>query len=143
MPLGRNARWAAYAAGVVLLVGCTMTRTEGGGSTPSASAVPVTTVIDTGNCKLSVMASEGRGASTHRSVILVFVNEGVQSCGLEGYPDVLALDATHTSVPAEHTRGGFLGGVPDSVAIPRVDLTPGASASAMVEAMAIDPDTGD
>jgi hypothetical protein len=79
--------------------------------------------------------------SGHRSLALILTNVGHMTCRLRGYPEVAALNARGAVVArAKHTRSGYLGGL--DAPMPTVDLAPGRSASAMVEALAFNPADG-
>jgi hypothetical protein len=91
---------------------------------------------------LAVSTGGTDAGSGHRSLVLLFSNTGRQQCRLTGYPTVTALDQGGGSTPARHTQAGYLGGLAAGRKPPVVTLNPGQTASAMVEAMAFDPDTG-
>jgi hypothetical protein len=93
-------------------------------------------------CKLAqldVTITEGSAGSTHRSKIILFRNTGSARCVLQGYPGVAALDSTGKQIEqAKRTPAGYLGGVA-SGKTPLVNLAPGGTASATVEALATGP----
>lgn len=81
--------------------------------------------------------------SGHRGMPIIFTNTGQSMCRLSGYPKVAALNAKGEPVAqAKPTPSGYLGGLKSGAALPTVDLLPGQSASAMVEAMAFDASGG-
>jgi hypothetical protein len=64
-------------------------------------------------------------------------------CRLTGYPKVAALNAKGEVVAeAERQPSGYLGGLKNGSKPPVVDLLPGRSASAMVEALAFNASDG-
>lgn len=74
---------------------------------------------------------------------MVFTNIGQSTCGLSGYPKMTALDAkTSLVAQAERQPSGFPGGLKKDSEPPTVELLPGQSASAMVEALAFNPSDG-
>jgi hypothetical protein len=74
---------------------------------------------------------------------VIFTNVGQSMCSLSGYPKVTALNAKGEPVAqARPTPSGYLGGLKNGAALPVVDLLPGQSASAMVEAMAFEISDG-
>jgi Protein of unknown function (DUF4232) len=95
------------------------------------------------DCPLSQLAvsdQNGGAGSTHRSVILIFRNTSSVICHLTGYPGVAALNSNDQQIAqATRTLHGYLGG---STSAATVTLAAGASASATVEALAIDATTG-
>jgi hypothetical protein len=120
--------------------------------TPSRSragtspATPSGTHHQVPSCRTAALAVSTGGTdagSGHRSLVLLFTNTGRQQCRLTGYPTVTALhrDGGGTT-PARHTPSGYLGGLAAGRKPPVVTLNPAQTASAMVEALAFDPDTG-
>jgi uncharacterized protein DUF4232 len=74
---------------------------------------------------------------------LVFTNTGSVACRLHGYPTVAALDGHDAQVAlATQTKNGYMGGLAAGKAIPDVTLSPGGSASALVEALAFNASNG-
>jgi Protein of unknown function (DUF4232) len=140
----------------------------GGGGTPGAAAAPAgaggptITVTDppTGptppvpgaaagparppECtvgQLSIELAAGSAGATHRSAALVFRNTGAATCRMRGYPGVAGLDSRGTQIEqARRTPSGYLGGLTSGGAAPTVDLAPGRTASALIEAVAAKPD---
>jgi hypothetical protein len=89
--------------------------------------------------KLSVIAGKiGSVGNGHRtSAILAFENTGVLPCAMEGYPTIAPLGAgpsRPSSGPVRTTLRGPLGGLSRSPAAPIIQLTPGGTASALIEA---------
>ena len=83
---------------------------------------------------------KGSSGSTHRSVILIFRNTSAVTCHLTGYPGVAALNSIDQQIAqATRTLHGYLAG---ATSAGTVTLAAGASASATVEALAIDAGTG-
>ncbi len=113
--------------------------------TPTAT-VTVTTAPPTAasaGCKkadLQVTVGGSDAATGHRRVVVVFTNTGTRTCTMHGYPGVAALDASGAQVAqAARSLHGFMGGVTGTRA-PTVSLTPGKSASAVVEALGFTSD---
>ena len=141
--------------GLALLLGataCASSKTGGSGTgqtgiapptttqPPSDQAAPPPAETDCALSQLSVTDSNGSARSTHRAVVLVFANTSSTTCHLTGYPGVAALNASDQQIAqATRTLSGYLAGVR---AVAQVQLAPGASASATVEALAVDPTTG-
>lgn len=70
-------------------------------------------------------------------------NTGLGSCTVGGYPTVQGRPSGGGPVEtARHTRSGYLLGV-SGTPEKAIELGPGSSAKVYVEAMAIDPATGD
>jgi hypothetical protein len=87
-----------------------------------------------------VSDQKGGAGSTHRSVILVFRNTSSVTCHLTGYPGVAGLNSNDQQIAqATRTLHGYLGGATSAAT---VTLAAGGSASATVEALAIDAGTG-
>lgn len=79
----------------------------------------------------------------HRSMPIIFTNVGSTMCSLSGYPKVTALNANGEPVAqARPTPSGYLGGLKSGAEPPTVDLLPGQSASAMLEALAFEVSDG-
>jgi hypothetical protein len=114
-------------------------------TTPSTApvsdrALPPPAETDCSLSQLAVSDSNGSAGSTHRATILVFRNTSTVTCHLAGYPGVAGLNASDQQVAqATRTLSGYLGGARSAAT---VQLAPGQSASATVEAMAIDATTG-
>ncbi len=107
---------------------------------PSDQALPPPAETDCALNQLSVTDTNGGSGSTHRSVVVVFANTSSTRCYLNGYPGVAALNAGDQQI-AQATRSlsGYLAG---AKAVTKVTLAPGQSASATIEALAIDAKTG-
>ena len=80
----------------------------------------------------------------HRGMPVIFTNVGPSMCRLSGYPKVTALNTKgEPVVEAQPKPSGYLGGLRSgSSELPIVDLLPGQSASAIVEAMAFNISDG-
>lgn|SRR6266487_2384279 len=92
---------------------------------------------------LSINLGGGDAGSGHRSAALMFRNTGSVTCRLHGYPGVAALNAHGTQIQqARRTPSGYLGGLKQGASAPIVDIAPGQSASALLEALAFGPDGG-
>lgn len=123
-----------------------ISQTPGGGGTsptaptaPTSSATESTSVPDCTMAQLEITPGHGGAASGHSGGPLLFRNIGSTVCRLHGYPEVKDLDA-HGNVEAEaaQTPYGYIGGVMphgNGTLIPTVDLRPGQSASAILEAL--------
>jgi hypothetical protein len=159
-PSAARARASAFAAvtglSVALLVAataCSPSARSGGGlgaappssptpasTPPSDKAAPPPAETDCPLSQLAVSDQKGSAGSTHRSVILIFRNTSAVTCHLTGYPGVAALNSTDQQIAqATRTLHGHLGG---ATSAGTVTLAAGASASATVEALAIDATTG-
>jgi hypothetical protein len=89
--------------------------------------------------QLDISITAGNAGAGHRSKVIVFRNTGSTRCVLQGYPGVAALNSAGNQVAqAKRTTSGYLGGVASGKA-PLVNLAPGQSASATVEALAFGP----
>jgi hypothetical protein len=107
---------------------------------PSDRAAPPPAETDCPLSQLAVSDQKGSSGSTHRSVILIFRNTSSITCHLTGYPGVAALNSSDAQIAqAKRTLHGYLGGATSAGTI---TLAAGASASATVEALAIDATTG-
>jgi hypothetical protein len=107
---------------------------------PSDRALPPPAETDCALSQLDVSDTNGGAGSTHRATVLVFRNTSTTTCHLAGYPGVAALNGSDQQVAqAARSLSGYLGGAP---AVLSVQLAPGQSASATVEALAIDVATG-
>jgi len=107
---------------------------------PSGKAAPPPAETDCPLSQLAVSDQKGSAGSTHRSVILIFRNTSAVTCHLTGYPGVAALNSTDQQIAqATRTLHVYLGG---ATSAGTVTLAAGASASATVEALAIDATTG-
>jgi hypothetical protein len=74
---------------------------------------------------------------------LIFTNVGQSVVTLSGYPKVAAVDANGDPVAeARQEPLGYLGGLKADTEPPTVELAPGESASALVEAMAFEAPNG-
>lgn len=107
-------------------------------TTATTASTTSTTAAGPGDCtsaQLAVSAGPGRGATGHSEVTLLFKNTGSTTCRLHGYPGVAGLDAAGKQVTqAQRTPEGFMGGLSSTTAAPpTVTLTPGQTASAIVE----------
>jgi hypothetical protein len=81
-----------------------------------------------------VTSALGTPATGHYSQILLFKNTSTGPCEISGYPGVAGLNSSgQQAIQAVRTLNGFLGGVPNGASPPAVILTPGQSASAIVE----------
>jgi hypothetical protein len=89
-----------------------------------------------GNADLRVAAGRSDGGMGHVGVVLLFRNVAGTGCEVRGYPGVAGLDGTGRQVAqASRTASGYLGGVAGTgTTPPTVTLTPGGTASALVEA---------
>jgi hypothetical protein len=110
------------------------------GSTPDTPVAPPPTTP--ANCTidhLSVVSQHGSAASGHRSMVLVFTNHG-PVCRLFGYPGVAALNGGGAQIEqAVRTTNGYMGGLPAGQNPVSAYLSNGESASAIVEAVAYQP----
>lgn len=147
---------AATALSVAVLVAttaCSPSSRAGVAAPPPSSPTQTTAAAPTSDrttqppaetdCSLSQLAvsdQSGSAGSTHRSVILIFRNASSVQCHLTGYPGVAALNSNDQQIAqATRTLHGYLGG---STSAATVTLAAGATASATVEALAIDATTG-
>jgi hypothetical protein len=106
----------------------------------SDRALPPPAETDCSLGQLNVSDGNGGAGSTHRATILVFRNKSAVTCHLAGYPGVAGLNAGDQQIAqATRTLSGYLGGAKSAAT---VELSPGQSASATVETMAIDAATG-
>ena len=156
-----NRRITVLGVGAVLtvagLAGCTkagasssgMGAPSGGPSVTASQTTASQTTASQGptasgpaECKigqLDVSITAGDAGVGHRSKVVVFRNTGSTRCVLQGYPGIAALDGAGDQVAqAKRTPSGYLGGVASGKA-PLVNLAPGQSASATVEALAFGP----
>lgn len=100
-------------------------------------------VVRCAKATLRISGHDGDVGLGHRSMVLEFTNSGSKSCWIRGYAAVTALDRTgHSVASARHTLCGYLGGLCEGRVAPLVTLSAGQSASALVEALAFDPRTG-
>ena len=111
------------------------------GTTGAPTAAPVAAPAGCLLSNLRVTTGQSDAASGHRSLVLVFTNQGTAICRLYGYPGVAGLD-NHGAQIAQATRtsSGYLGGLTAGTKPSNVDLKTGGSASAMVEASAFNAD---
>jgi len=110
--------------------------TTTGASTTTASGPRGPAVVACAPAQLAVTAGRRGAATGHIGVALLFENTGTRACVLDGYPGVGGLDGAGTQVTqAVRTPSGFMGGLSGYVGgpVPSVTLTPGATASALVE----------
>lgn len=107
--------------------------------TPPASSAPAASTCAGADLSISVISEPG--ASTHISDVLLIENTGSSTCVLTGYPGLDAVEADGTTVHAERTLAGYLGGVRTGTAPPVVSLAPRQEASAMVEGLDNPPST--
>jgi photosystem II stability/assembly factor-like uncharacterized protein len=99
------------------------------------AAATATSMPSCSNTQLSISAGRSGAGLGHNGEALLFTNVSQSGCTLYGYPGVAALDAAGTQIlQAARTPLGYLGGLmePTSI-IPLVPLSPGQSASALVE----------
>ena len=84
---------------------------------------------------VGVSGQQASAAAGHQGVVLLFVNNGSASCLLYGYPGVAGLDASGAQVvQATRTLIGMMGGLaPGVTTLPKITLSPGQKASAVVE----------
>jgi hypothetical protein len=150
---GMNRTAMLIAGGLALLLGATACGTSNPTTSsgpaqgtptstlpPSDQTVPPPAEADCTLSQLSVTDSDGGAGSTHRSVVVVFANTSSVRCHLAGYPGVAALNASDQQVAqATRTLSGYLAG---AKSVTQVTLDPGQSASATVEALAMDATTG-
>jgi hypothetical protein len=115
-----------------------------GSTLPNTSPSPGSITQAPAGCTvdhLTVASYPGDAASTHRSMVLVFTNTGQDACTLYGYPGVAGLNSGGDQIAqATRTTSGYLGGLPAGQKAQEVDLASGESASAIVEALAANPD---
>lgn len=111
----------------------------------TTTAGPVTTAVpgrallaSSTRCSTAVLSiTPGRtGVGLgHVGTPILFRNTGIVGCHLQGYPGLAALDDSGRQVVrAERTPQGYLGGLPFGASPPIVELAPGETASALVEA---------
>lgn len=134
-PAGK-AQDGATASGSASAGSAAGTSNSGDGSDSAGSA-------STSRCRtadLTVAQGGTDSSSGHRSVVLKFTNTGSASCRLRGYPGVAALNSAGKQVAqAERTLHGYEGGLASGQP-PVVTLSPGQTASALLEAMAYQAD---
>jgi hypothetical protein len=115
-----------------------------GATAPAAGSAPAAGAAGPVECtlaNLSVTTGKPGVASGHHRALLVFTDTGATSCTMQGYPGVALLDAGSAQVAqARRTAQGYSGGLPYGQSPPLVSLRPGQSASAIVEALATEPD---
>lgn len=92
--------------------------------------------------QLAVSIKPGGAGLSHVAVVLLFHNTSAEDCTLGGYPGADLVTAAGHDVPAKRTRSGYLGGVAGSGAIPAVRIAPGATGSAMLEGLDMNPASG-
>lgn len=108
--------------------------------TPSSEGAPATEPASVPNCtmaQLQITLGQGDSGLGHSGLPLLFRNIGSTVCRLHGYPEVKAFDIhDHVIAQARQTPNGYMGGLPaNSTQLPTVDLSPGQSASALVETL--------
>ena len=88
-----------------------------------------------GNGQIAVSDTGGGAGLGHVDQVLVFTNTSHAACTLTGFPGVAGLNSIgQDEVQATRTLGGYLGGLlPGETTLPVVSLTPGQTASAIVE----------
>lgn len=107
-----------------------------GSTTTTSIGLAPSTTVGTPNCAFSQLdvSATGNSGAGHIGVVLRFKNTSTETCTLVGYPGVAALNAAGKQVvQAKRTLSEYLGGIPTGQRPPVVTLTPGASASALVE----------
>src|SRR5579863_771555 len=99
-------------------------------TTAVASSAPLCT-----NSQVVVSDSGGSAALGHAADLILFTNDSQSTCTLTGYPGVDELNASgQQAVHAIRTLSGYMGGLwPGATTPPRVSLSPGQTASAIVE----------
>jgi hypothetical protein len=104
-------------------------------ATSLQAAVTATSLPSCANAQLSVSPGRSGAGLGHNGEALLFTNVSHSGCTLYGYPGVAALDGQGNQIAqAARTPNGYLGGItPSSNLIPLVPLSPGHSASALVE----------
>lgn len=87
------------------------------------------------SAQLTITSGTPGAALGHSGETLYFENRSTTSCDLEGYPGVAGLDAFGNEVTqARRSPSGYIGGlVPGHVTPPVVLMSPGQTASAIVE----------
>lgn len=85
------------------------------------------------NAELAVRGKPAGGGDSHSGVIVLFTNRSGTSCTLYGYPGAADLDTSGRQIlQAKRTLTGYLGGC--GCARPgQIQLSPGATASSLVE----------
>ena len=99
-------------------------------TTALASSAPLCT-----NGQVAVSDSGGGAGLGHEDQVIMFTNNSPFPCTLTGYPGVAGLNANgQQTVQAIRTLSGYLGGLWNGATTPpRVSLSPGQIASAIVE----------
>jgi Protein of unknown function (DUF4232) len=92
--------------------------------------------------QLAISIKSGGAGLSHVAVVLLFHNTSSDDCTLGGYPGADLVTAAGHDVPAKRTRSGYLGGVAGNGTIPAVRIAPGATASAMLEGLDVNPGNG-
>jgi Protein of unknown function (DUF4232) len=102
---------------------------------PSTAAQSVSSVAPCRNGQIAVSKGSGGVAAGHTDEVILFSNNSNSSCSTSGYPGVAGLDAQGAQVTqAKRTPSGFIGGLqPGPTMPPQVTLSPGQTASAIVE----------
>ena len=79
-----------------------------------------------------MIPGQSQGAAGHLALVLIFNNVGHTSCRMYGYPGLDLVTGSGALVAhATRTLSGMAGG---ATSVATITLTPGASASALVEA---------
>jgi len=119
--------------------GSTPSRTATTGTPGTATPTSTATTAQLADCRLSqlnVSISSAGAAGGHSGARLYFRNTSGTTCRMYGYPGVAALNAAGAQLAqARRTLSGYIGGMPDSGGLSTVELAPGQSASAVVEAL--------
>jgi len=126
-PGGRLGKWTPWSASLCV--------------TPFLPPVPTLPPAQTSagppcrNGQIAVTDAGGGAGLGHLDQVLLFTNRSQSTCFLYGYPGVAGLDGQGNQVvQAERTLNGYLGGLqPGATTLPTVSLSPGQTASAMVE----------
>jgi hypothetical protein len=153
MGMGRRAAAAMLIPVVAVLAACDSSTTHVATPTTTSSSTTVrpppasTTPVPTSTTAVAssaplctngqvVVSDSGGGAGLgHEDQVLLFANHSTSTCTLTGYPGVAGLNATGQQVvQATRTLSGYLGGLWNGATTPpRVSLSPGQTASAIVE----------
>ena len=102
---------------------------------PSTATQSVSSASPCRNGQITVSKGGGGVATGHSGEVILFSNSSNSSCSISGYPGVAGLDAQGAQVTqAKRTPSGFIGGLQPGVTTPpQVTLSPGQTASAIVE----------
>jgi Domain of unknown function (DUF4232) len=102
----------------------------------ATSGPPTESTVECARPDVVVSLGPGDAAMGHRSVALVFTNQGGRPCRITGYPAAAAVNASGAPVAqAQRTPSGYLGGLAGG-SPPDVTLAPGEQASALLEGLA-------